>query len=189
MPPWSKQKAAGRAAGKFKMDKALEYTGDGQQFVRLRQLTEASKVVALYADGTPVQRLNAGQSGVVVLDSTPFYAESGGQVGDQGASSATRRCLCVADTQKIKSDVFGHHGVLKTGTLKWATVTAACQRQLRAATMRNHSRHAPDAQGAARSAGQPCAAKGQPGQRRAHAFDFTHNAPVTDAQIHEIEAR
>ena len=78
------QKAKGRAAGKFKMDKALEYTGAGNTFVGYEQLEAPAKVVALYLDGTPVAELKAGQQGVVVLDTTPFYAESGGQVGDEG---------------------------------------------------------------------------------------------------------
>ena len=79
-----KQKAAGRAAGKFKMDKALDYSGAGNAFVGYEQLEAPAKVVALYLEGTAVAELKAGQQGVVVLDTTPFYAESGGQVGDEG---------------------------------------------------------------------------------------------------------
>lgn len=79
-----KQKAQARAAGKFKMDKALDYSGAGNDFVGYDDLTANAKVLALYADGNAVTELKAGQAGVVVLDTTPFYAESGGQVGDQG---------------------------------------------------------------------------------------------------------
>src|SRR5450759_3463768 len=113
-----KQKAQGRAAGKFKMDRALDYNGDGNDFVGYERLTEATNVVALYADSTPVSELKAGQNGVVVLAATPFYGESGGQVGDQGNIFSDSAMFEVADTQKIKADVFGHHGVLKTGALK-----------------------------------------------------------------------
>ena len=79
-----KQKSQARAAGKFKMDKALDYSGAGNRFVGYEQLRADAQVLALYVEGTPTQALQAGQSGVVVLDTTPFYAESGGQVGDQG---------------------------------------------------------------------------------------------------------
>ncbi|MBV1731582.1 MAG: alanine--tRNA ligase, partial [Hydrogenophaga sp.] len=95
------QKAKGRAAGKFKMDKALEYTGAGNTFVGYEQLEATAKVVALYLDGTPVAELKAGQQGVVVLDTTPFYAESGGQVGDEGLITSGSAKFSVGDTQKI----------------------------------------------------------------------------------------
>src|SRR5690606_5732474 len=113
-----RQKAAGRAAGKFKMDRLLEYTGAGNVFTGYEKLEETARVVALYRDGTPVQQLEEGQPGVVVLDTTPFYAESGGQVGDSGVLSAEGVQFGVEDTQKIKSDVFGHHGMQTQGTLK-----------------------------------------------------------------------
>ncbi|OHC73677.1 MAG: alanine--tRNA ligase, partial [Rhodoferax sp. RIFCSPLOWO2_12_FULL_60_11] len=135
-----KQKAQGRAAGKFRMDRALEYSGDGNDFVGYERLTEVTKIVALYADSTPVSELKAGQAGVVVLAATPFYGESGGQVGDQGAIFSDGAMFDVADTQKIKADVFGHHGVLKSGALKLGDeVTAHVNASLRAATQRNHS--------------------------------------------------
>ncbi|HEY1231623.1 MAG TPA: alanine--tRNA ligase, partial [Ramlibacter sp.] len=113
-----KQKAAGRAAGKFKMDRALEYTGSGHPFTGYERLEEPAKVVALYRDGTLVQQLKEGEQGVVVLDTTPFYAESGGQVGDSGALAAEGVVFGVEDTQKIKADVYGHHGTQAQGTLK-----------------------------------------------------------------------
>ena len=80
-----KQKAQARAAGKFRMDKALDYSGASNAFVGYEHLAQEAKVLALYADGVSVNTLSAGQDGVVVLDTTPFYAESGGQVGDVGA--------------------------------------------------------------------------------------------------------
>jgi len=79
------QKAKGRAAGKFKQDKLLEYTGAGNEFVGYEHLTTTTEVVAIYADGVRAEVLKEGQSGVVVLATTPFYGESGGQVGDAGA--------------------------------------------------------------------------------------------------------
>ena len=104
-------------------------------------LQEQATVLALYADGAPVQQLQAGQSGVVVLDVTPFYAESGGQVGDRGQiTTASGALFDVQDTQKIKADVFGQHGVLSSGSLKVGdAVQATVNAELRVVTMRNHS--------------------------------------------------
>lgn len=134
------QKSTARAAGKFKMDRALEYSGAANRFTGYEHLSGTAKIVALYADGTSVAALKAGQNGVVVLDSTPFYAESGGRVGDQGLITSGSARFAVHDTQKIKADVYGHHGVLGEGTLNVGdTVQAQVDGAGRAATMRNHS--------------------------------------------------
>lgn len=185
-----KQKAAGRAAGKFKMDKALEYTGAGNTFVGYDHLTQATKIVALYADGTPVAALNAGQQGVVVLETTPFYSESGGQVGDEGEISAGANLFEVGDTQKIKADVFGHHGTVKTGTLKVGdAVTAQVDTAKRTATIRNHSATHLMHKALREVLGDHVQQKGSLVNADRTRFDFMHNAPVTDAQIREIENR
>ena len=185
-----KQKAAGRAAGKFKMDKALEYTGAGNTFVGYDQLTQATKIIALYADGTPVTALNAGQNGVVVLEATPFYSESGGQVGDEGSIFSDAGSFEVGDTQKIKSDVFGHHGTLKSGTLKVGdAVTAQVDAAKRAATVRNHSATHLMHKALREVLGDHVQQKGSLVNADRTRFDFAHNAPVTDAQIREIENR
>jgi alanyl-tRNA synthetase len=185
-----RQKAAGRAAGKFKMDKALEYTGAGNTFVGYDHLAQASKIVALYADGTPVTVLNAGQTGVVVLDTTPFYAESGGQAGDEGMVGSDTGQFEVGDTQKIKADVFGHHGTVKTGSLKVGdTVTAQVDVAKRAATVRNHSATHLMHKALREVLGDHVQQKGSLVNAERTRFDFAHNAPVTDAQIREIENR
>ena len=220
-----KQKAQARAAGKFKMDKALEYTGDGNDFVGYEKLEVATKVVALYAGGAPVTALNAGESGIVVLSETPFYAESGGQVGDEGVlllpplgeggDGGTRANLLpppqpspsgggsharadgvaatrfqVTDTQKIKADVFGHHGTLRAGTLKVGdSVTAQVNTATRAATMRNHSVTHLMHKALHEVLGEHVQQKGSLVNAERTRFDFAHNAPVTDAQVREIEAR
>jgi len=184
------QKNKARAAGKFKMDRALEYSGDANAFTGYEHLAEAAKIVALYADGTSVAALKEGQSGVVVLDRTPFYAESGGQVGDQGEISAGSACFAVADTQKIKADVFGHHGVLTSGTLNVGdAVQAQVDTALRAATMRNHSVTHIMHKALREVLGAHVQQKGSLVNAERTRFDFAHNAPVTDAQIREIEAR
>ncbi|PQA78380.1 alanine--tRNA ligase [Rhodoferax sp. TS-BS-61-7] len=183
------QKAKGRAAGKFKMDKALEYTGAGNTFVGYEHLTQASKIVALYADGTPVAELKAGQEGVLVLDTTPFYSESGGQVGDEGAVFSDAGLFEVGDTQKIKADVFGHHGMLKTGSLKVGdAVTAHVDAAQRAATQRNHSVTHLLHKALREVLGDHVQQKGSLVNAERTRFDFAHNAPVTDAQVQQIEA-
>ena len=213
-----KQKNQARAAGKFKMDKALDYSGAGHAFTGYTQLEESAKVVALYLDGAAVQSLKAGQNGVVVLSTTPFYAESGGQVGDQGRivlgsphpnpppeGEGKNRVLLpplpgegggggtvfdVLDTQKIKADVFGHHGILKNGTLKVGdAVTAQVSLEMRAATIRNHSATHLMHKALREVLGAHVQQKGSLVDADKTRFDFTHNAPVTDAQIREIEAK
>ena len=184
------QKAKGRAAGKFKMDKALDYSGAANTFVGYEHLDNDSTIVALYAEGTPVQALQAGQTGVVVLDSTPFYAESGGQVGDKGVLTAAAGVFAVDDTQKIKSDVFGHHGVLQSGSLKVGDkVRAQVNAEQRAATVRNHSATHLMHKALREVLGDHVQQKGSLVNAERTRFDFAHNAPVTDAQIREIENR
>jgi alanyl-tRNA synthetase len=186
----AKQKAAGRAAGKFKMDKALEYTGAGNEFVGYEKLEAPAKVVALYLEGTAVAELKAGKNGVVVLDTTPFYAESGGQVGDEGAIVSGSAKFAVGDTQKIKADVFGHHGTLEQGTLAVGdSVTAQVDTAQRAATMRNHSVTHLMHKALREVLGDHVTQKGSLVDADKTRFDFTHNAPVTDEQIREIEQR
>ncbi len=185
-----KQKAQARAAGKFKMDKALEYTGAGNDFVGYDDLTANAKVLALYADGNAVTELKAGQSGVVVLDTTPFYAESGGQVGDQGMVHNAGGQFNVLDTLKIKADVFGHHGEIKSGTLKVGdAVQAHVDLGVRAATVRNHSATHLMHKALREVLGSHVQQKGSLVNAERTRFDFAHNAPVTDAEIREIEAR
>src|SRR4051812_10400471 len=185
-----KQKAAGRAAGKFKMDRALEYGGAGNVFTGYDKLEEQATVLALYKDGTPVQQLAEGQAGVVVLDTTPFYSESGGQVGDSGVLAAEGLQFGVEDTQKIKADVFGHHGVQTQGTLKVGDkVKAVVDMKRRAATVRNHSATHLMHKALREVLGDHVQQKGSLVDADKTRFDFTHNAPVTPDQVREIEKR
>jgi len=185
-----KQKAQARAAGKFKMDKALDYTGTGNDFVGYEELTANAKVLALFADGNAVNELKAGQAGVVVLDTTPFYAESGGQVGDQGMIHNAGGHFNVADTLKIKADVFGHHGEVKSGSLKVGdAVQAHVDLAVRAATVRNHSATHLMHKALREVLGSHVQQKGSLVNAERTRFDFAHNAPVTDAEIRQIEAQ
>lgn len=185
-----KQKAQARAAGKFKMDKALEYTGAANQFTGYEQLAETAKIVAIYVDGTSAAALKAGQNGVVVLDTTPFYAESGGQVGDEGVITSGSARFAVGDTLKIKADVFGHHGTLEEGTLNVGdTVQAQVNTAVRAATMRNHSVTHIMHKALREVLGSHVQQKGSLVNADRTRFDFTHNGAVTAAEIREIERR
>lgn len=185
-----KQKAQARAAGKFKMDRALEYTGAGNVFVGYEKLEQPAKVVALYVDGTPATELKAGQDGVVVLDTTPFYAESGGQVGDAGTLEFGAFRFNVDDTQKIKADVYGHHGHLPQGVLKVGdSVSAKVDMAKRHATMRNHSVTHLMHKALREVLGSHVQQKGSLVDADKTRFDFTHNTPVTEEQIREIEQR
>ena len=189
----AQQKAAGRAAGKFKMDKAVDYSGPDNQFIGYEHLQGASNVVALYLDGTSASELKEGQRGIVVLGTTPFYAESGGQVGDQGQlwiEHHSAPAFQVEDTQKIKADVYGHHGVaLKGGLRVGDSVIAHVDADTRAATMRNHSVTHLMHKALREVLGAHVQQKGSLVDADKTRFDFTHNAPVTPAQITEIEHR
>jgi alanyl-tRNA synthetase len=189
-----RQKAQARAAGKFKMDRALEYTGVGNEFVGYEHLQAQATVTALYLDGVPVPELKAEQMGVVVLDTTPFYAESGGQVGDQGwllaGESSKAAKFVVEDTLKIKADVFGHHGHMAQGSLKVGdTLTARVDADLRAATVRNHSATHLMHKALREVLGAHVQQKGSLVNDQRTRFDFAHNAALTDEEIREIEAK
>ena len=184
------QKAAGRAAGKFKMARAVEYTGAGHAFTGYEHLEEKATVLALYHEGNAVQQLTEGQAGIVVLSVTPFYAESGGQVGDQGSLTAEGVLFGVQDTQKIKADVFGHHGIQSQGVLKVGdAVTARVDGGVRAATVRNHSATHLMHKALREVLGTHVQQKGSLVDAEKTRFDFAHNAPVTPQQIAEIERR
>ncbi len=185
-----RQKSQARAAGKFKMDKALDYNGAANAFVGYSALNHEATVVALYREGAPVDVLTAGQAGVVVLDATPFYAESGGQVGDAGILVAGGRQFSVEDTQKIKADVFAHHGVLQSGELKVGDVVdARVDMERRQATARNHSATHLMHKALREVLGDHVQQKGSLVDAEKTRFDFTHNAAVSDEQIREIERR
>jgi alanyl-tRNA synthetase len=187
----ARQQEASRAAGKFRMDRALDYGGVPTTFQGYERLSvQGAKVTALYVQGTSVSSMQAAESGIVVLDNTPFYAESGGQVGDAGVISADGLLFEVSDTQKIQAQVFGHHGVLKQGTLKVGdVVTAQVDGARRAATMRNHSVTHLMHKALREVLGDHVQQKGSLVDADKTRFDFAHNAPMTDAQIAEVERR
>jgi alanyl-tRNA synthetase len=183
------QKTTARAAGKFEMAAAVEYTGEKTPFFGYEMLERESRVVALYADGSRVRSLQAGQRGIVVLDGTPFYAESGGQPGDAGILAAGDTIFTVEDTLKVQADVFGHHGTLGNGTLAVGdTVTATVDGQRRAQTMRNHSATHLMHAALRLVLGSHVSQKGSLVDADKTRFDFSHNAPLSADEIRRIEA-
>jgi alanyl-tRNA synthetase len=185
----ARQKEQARAAGKFKMALNLEYEGAATTFHGYEKLEMPAKVLALYKDGSAVNMLNEGDQGVVVLDHTPFYAESGGQIGDSGELKSANGIFAVEDTQKIQAAVFGHHGILKTGTLSVGDDLAAkVNLQARASTMRNHSATHLMHKALREVLGEHVQQKGSLVDTEKTRFDFVHNAPMTDAQIAQVEA-
>ncbi|WP_316884477.1 alanine--tRNA ligase [Ralstonia flatus] len=188
----NRQREQARAAGKFKMAAGtLDYTGDKTTFHGYDQLVrETARVTALFVDGASVQEMHPGQTGVVVLDHTPFYAESGGQVGDQGTLKAATVWFDVADTLKVQPEVFGHHGELRTGVLKVGDAVAAeVDAVRRARTMRNHSATHLMHKALREVLGSHVQQKGSLVDAEKTRFDFSHNAPMTPLQIREVEAR
>jgi alanyl-tRNA synthetase len=185
----SRQKEQARAAGKFKMAANLEYAGPATAFHGYGALESKANVLALYKDGVSVNVLNEGEMGIVVLDDTPFYAESGGQVGDRGVLHSVHGIFAVEDTQKIQATVFGHHGVVKTGKLSVGnSVTARVDLQARARTERNHSVTHLMHKALREVLGAHVQQKGSQVDPDKTRFDFVHTQPMTGAEIMKVEA-
>ncbi len=184
----SRQKEQARSAGKFKMATNVEYDGASTNFRGYEELSTEAKVLALYKDGSAVNALNEGDLGIVVLDNTPFYAESGGQIGDCGDLKASDGIFSVEDTLKIQASVFGHHGVLTTGKLAVGdTLQARVNTNARASTMRNHSATHLMHKALREVLGEHVQQKGSLVDTEKTRFDFVHNAPMTDEEISQVE--
>jgi len=184
----TRQKEQARAAGKFRMAANLEYEGPETVFHGYERLEERGKVLALYKDGAPVAELQEGDIGVVVLDNTPFYAESGGQVGDRGELRGSAGIFAVEDTQKIQAAVFGHHGVVKTGSLSVGQeLVARVDGEARASTQRNHSVTHLMHKVLREVLGGHVQQKGSQVDPDKTRFDFAHTAPLSPEEIREVE--
>jgi len=184
----ARQKEQARAAGKFKMAANLEYDGPATTFHGYEALELKANVLALYKDGAAVNQLNEGEMGVVVLDNTPFYAESGGQVGDCGLLQSVHGIFAVEDTQKIQATVFGHHGVVKTGVITVGNgVSAKVDVLARARTARNHSATHLLHKALREVLGEHVQQKGSQVDPDKTRFDFVHNQPMTDEEIRRVE--
>jgi alanyl-tRNA synthetase len=184
------QRERARAASRFSMAAALEYSGGKTLFHGYEKLVHAGKVVALYREGAQVQGLKSGETGAVVLDETPFYAESGGQVGDRGEIVGSGGTFAVEDTQKIQAEVFGHHGTLQSGALRVGDrVEARVDTALRERTMRNHSVTHLMHKALREVLGPHVQQRGSLVDADKTRFDFSHSKPLTDDEMREVEAR
>jgi alanyl-tRNA synthetase len=186
----NRQREQARASAKFKMAAGLEFTGGATEFHGYEHLVcERSKVVAIYVDSTPVQSAKAGDDVVVVLDHTPFYAESGGQIGDSGELRNTSTRVVIEDTIKVQAAVFGHQGRVMEGEIKVGdTFVAKVDGERRARTVRNHSATHLMHKALREVLGTHVQQKGSlvtPDRTR---FDFVQNLAMSDAQIAQVEA-
>ncbi len=186
----TRQREQARASAKFKMAAGLAYSGDDTAFHGYEHLVcEHSKVTALYVDGTAVARAKAGDDVVIVLDHTPFYAESGGQVGDTGELRNARARVIVEDTVKVQAAVHGHQGRIVEGEVEVGDMLVArVDGERRGRTMRNHSVTHLMHKALREVLGAHVQQKGSLVSPERTRFDFSHNAPVTDAQIAQVEA-
>lgn len=183
-----RQRDQARAAGKFKMAEGLVYSGAQTVFEGYEHLERKAKVLALYVEGTQVQRVAAGQDAIVVLDSTPFYAESGGQVGDVGVLTSGTTAFKVLDTQKIQPGVFGHHGRVQAGELTVGMpLLATVDAEQRARTIRNHSATHLMHKALREVLGGHVQQRGSLVDGDKTRFDFAHDAPMSDADIQRVE--
>ena len=183
------QRNQARAAGQFKMTQGLTYAGKPTEFHGYEQLQrDSNTITALYLDGVAVQSVVAGDNAVVALDHTPFYAESGGQVGDRGELRNERSHFKVDDTFKIQANVYGHQGEVLEGQLHVGdTVKAMVDITHRQDTMRNHSATHLLHKALREVLGDHVMQKGSLVDAGKTRFDFTHNAPVSPAQLRQIE--
>ena len=186
----ARQREQARSAAKFKMAAGLEYTGASTTFHGYEHLEcDTSHVTALYVDGTPVTKARAGDDVVIVLDHTPFYAESGGQVGDSGELRNPRARVVVEDTVKVQASVHGHQGRIVEGEVEVGDrFTARVDADRRAQTVRNHSATHLMHKALREVLGAHVQQKGSLVTPERTRFDFSHNASLSEAQIAQVEA-
>ncbi|HYC45092.1 MAG TPA: alanine--tRNA ligase [Burkholderiales bacterium] len=183
-----RQRERARAASRFTAGQSVDYSGRATEFHGYEHLSIDATVVALYKEGTQTEQIAGGENGVVVLDRTPFYAESGGQVGDRGELVAPGGTFTVEDTQKIQAEVYGHKGRLDTGRLRVGDrVSANVDTVARARAAWNHSATHLMHSALRQVLGNHVQQKGSLVDAQRTRFDFSHNEPMTQDQIREVE--
>ena len=184
-----RQRDQARAASKFKSAGGLEYNGVPTAFVGYESLSQSARVRGLYVGGSAVEAAGVGDEVVVVLETTPFYAESGGQVGDAGQLKAEGLLVQIEDTQKISAEVFGHHGRVIKGPLRIGqNLVAEVDLVRRARTARHHSVTHIMHKALREVLGAHVQQKGSLVDADKTRFDFAHNQPLTAQEIERIEA-
>ncbi|MFO7579579.1 alanine--tRNA ligase [Nitrosomonas halophila] len=184
----AQQRERARASGKFSMQAGLEYTGLPTEFHGYETLQQDAQILALYKQGSHVEFIEAGEEAVIVLERTPFYAESGGQVGDRGELLASSGTFAVEDTQKIQANVFGHKGLLRSGRMAVGdAVVAKVDPSARIHTAYNHSAthllHAALRQ----VLGKHVTQKGSLVDANRLRFDFSHHSAMQADEIRAVE--
>ncbi|MER0214865.1 MAG: alanine--tRNA ligase [Nitrosomonas sp.] len=186
----ARQREQARAANKFTMQEGIEYTGSQTTFYGYDTLQHEGQVLAIYKQGSAVNFVEAGDEAVVVLDQTPFYAESGGQAGDCGKLLVGNGAFNVTNTQKIQASVFGHKGVLSSGRMIVGDkVLAEVDPLARIRTTRNHSATHLMHKALREVLGDHVQQKGSLVDHERTRFDFSHNEPMTEHQIRMVEKK
>jgi len=184
----SRQREQARAAGKFRSAAAVAYSGDKTRFKGYDTLESEGRVVALYVGGTAVDKVGAGDAAIIVLDETPFYAESGGQVGDVGELVGASGTFTVDDTTKIQPDVFGHHGKIVTGSIAIGeTLGARVDIVARSRAAANHSATHLMHAALRKVLGTHVQQKGSLVDADRTRFDFSHDRPMGADEIASVE--
>ncbi|MFM7502238.1 MAG: alanine--tRNA ligase [Betaproteobacteria bacterium] len=188
----ARQREQARAAGKFKAAAGIDYQGASTRFDGYDCLSEHAKVLAIFHEGASAAVAQAGERVVIVLDQTPFYAESGGQVGDRGhffgLESHKGFEAIVHDTQKISAEVFGHHALISQGVLRVGDVLRAqVNKSLRANTIRNHSATHLMHKALREVLGAHVQQKGSLVDEHKTRFDFSHHSAMKPEEIREVE--
>ncbi|WP_225721154.1 alanine--tRNA ligase [Candidatus Vallotiella sp. (ex Adelges kitamiensis)] len=184
-----RQREKARTASKFQMAQDISYIGGKTIFRGYdTHMCNDAKIVAIYTNSITVPLLQAGYQGVIVLDQTPFYAESGGQIGDQGTITSSTACFTVSDTRKVRANVVGHHGILEHGELKVGDIVSACiDVRRRTRTARNHSATHLMHKALREVLGLHVQQKGSLVDPEKTRFDFLHNKPLSNDEIYNIE--
>jgi alanyl-tRNA synthetase len=185
----TEQRERARAASRFETDysRSAEISGH-TEFTGYGALESESQVTALLRGEDRVSELAAGEEGVIVLESTPFYAESGGQVGDHGVLRSGDALFEVLDTRKLGGEVFGHVGRMRLGSMREGSkVRAQVDGAARAATARNHSATHLLHAALRKVLGAHVEQKGSLVEPSRLRFDFSHFEVVSPEQLSEVE--
>ena len=183
------QKTMARESGKFKQIKTLLYNGKTTDFVGYQEIQSSSNILAIFKNDLEVKEVNKSDEAVIILDKTPFYAESGGQIGDQGILDSEMGEFHVSDTVKIKKDVFGHIGKVKSGFLKVnQKIEAQIDNKRRDDIRRNHSVTHLLHKALKIVLGDHVEQKGSLVDNQKTRFDFSHTKPISNEEINKIES-